>query len=166
MFSSADPPAWAKPNQVNTPIRKPFAAPEEVTIVDPRHPLCDHTFPLLHIKNQRRLIPSCLVRLPEGVERLVPVAATNLATSPLNVHPLPLDVSSLQNLIGTFARIQAQVGMECGDGNATDTQSNADGDQTQSGMANTGDDTAANSLSNRSAHLPQPRIAAGTGGAK
>jgi len=158
--------ALEKASQVNTPIGKGFAAPKEVTIVDPRHPLYDQTFPLLHIKNQRQLIPSCLVRLPEGVERLVPVAATNLAISPLDVHPSPLDVSSLQKLVHAFACIQAQVETECGDGNAAGTQSNADGNQTQSGLANTGDDTTADSFSDRSTHLSQPGIASGAGGVK
>ncbi len=158
--------ALEKPNQVNTPIGRSLAAPEKVTIVDPRHPLCDQTFPLLHIKNQRQLIPSCLVRLPEGVERLVPVAATNLATTPLDVHPSPLDVFSLQKLVHAFMYIQAQVEMECGDGNATDTQSNADGNQTQSGLANAGGNTTANGSSDHSTHLPQPCIASGAGGVK
>jgi hypothetical protein len=159
-------PALAKANQVNTPIGRSLAVPEKVTIVDPRHPLYHQTFPLLHIKNQRQLIPSCLVRLPEGVERLVPVAATNLATSPLNVHPSPLDVSSLQKLVHAFMYIQALVETECGDGNATGTQSNADGNQTQSGLANTGGDTTADGSSDRSTHLPQPCIAPEAGGVK
>jgi hypothetical protein len=115
---------------------------------------------------QTHLIPSCLVRLPEGVERLVPVAATNLATSPLDVHPIPLDVSSLQKLVHAFVYIQAQVETECGDGNATGIQSNADGNQTQSGLANIGGDTTADGSSDRSTHLPQPGIASGAGGVK
>jgi hypothetical protein len=96
----------------------------------------------------------------------VPVAATNLAIFPLNVHPLPLDVSSLQNLIHAFVRVQAQVETECGDENGTGTQPNTDGDQTQSGVANAGNNTAANGLSNSSAHLSQSRIVPGTGGVK
>ena len=94
----------------------------------------------------------------------MPVAATNLATSPLDVHSLPLDVSSLQNLIQAFVRVQAQVETECGDESGTGTQPNADGDQTQPGVADAGDNAAANDLSNSRAHLSPSRIVPGTGG--
>jgi hypothetical protein len=87
-----------------------------VTVVDPRHPLFDLTFPLLHIKNKQELIPSCLVRIAEGVERLIPVNVTNLATTLPVVYPLPLDISSLHDLTQVFLRIQTQVGKECEDG--------------------------------------------------
>ena len=80
-----------------------------VTIIDPRHPLYDQTFPLLHIKNKQNLVPSCLIRLRAGVERLVPIEATNLAASTPTIFPLPLDLSSLYNLNQTFRRIHAQL---------------------------------------------------------
>ena len=61
-----------------------------VTVVDPRHPLYDQTFPLLHIKNKQELVRSCLVLLTENVERLIPLAMTDLALSPPAVFPVPL----------------------------------------------------------------------------
>jgi hypothetical protein len=79
-----------------------------VTIVDPRHPLYGQTFPLLHLKNKQQLVPSCLIRLAAGAERLVPLAVTDLALSPPTIYASPLDLSSLHNLIKTFARLQAQ----------------------------------------------------------
>jgi hypothetical protein len=93
-----------------------LAADETVTVVDPRHPLHDQSFPLLHLKNKQELIPSCLVRIAEGVERLIPVNVTNLAVAPPVVFPLPLDLSSLHNLTQVFLHIQAQIGKECEDG--------------------------------------------------
>jgi hypothetical protein len=159
-------PAPEKPDQVNTPIRKSLAIPETVTIVDPRHPLYDQTFPLLHIKNHRNLIPSCVIQVLEGVDRLVPVAVTDLATAPVIVYSLPLDVSSLQNLIQTFARIQEQVESECDDESTEDTKPNTANGQSQAGMANTGDSTAGNGLSDRCSRLPQPDPGQRSGGTR
>ena len=88
------------------------AVPETVTVVDPRHPLYDQTFPLLHIKNKQALVRSCLVLLTESVERLIPLAVTDLALSPPAVYPVPLDISSLQTLIETFNRIAMQLEKE------------------------------------------------------
>jgi hypothetical protein len=134
-----------KPDQVNTPISKSLATPETVTIVDPRHPLHDQTFPLLHVKDHRNLIPSCLIQVLEGVDRLVPV-------------------SSLQNLIQTFACIQEQVESECGDENTKDPEPNTASDQSQAGMANTGGSAAENSLSDRCSNLQQPDPGQNPGG--
>jgi hypothetical protein len=164
MPSSAVRPVSAKPNQVKTPNRKSVAAPETVTIVDPCHPLYDQTFQLLHIKNHKYLTPSCLVRLPEGVERLVPLAATNLAATPVDVYPLPFDVSSLQSLIQTFVHLQAQVERECGNGNTTNTQPETVGNQSQQCMANTDYGSARDSPADDSTDLPQPGHVGGKGG--
>lgn len=100
----------------------------------------------------------------EGVDRLVPVAATDLATAPVVVYSLPLDVSSLQNLIQTFARIQEQVESECGDENTKDPEPNTASDQSQAGMANTGSSAAENSLSDRCSNLQQPDPGQNPGG--
>ena len=95
--------------------------PETVTVVDPRHPLYEQTFPLLHLKNKQKLIPSCLVQITEGVERLIPVSVTDLSTSPPVVFPLPVDLSSLHNLTQAFVRLRAQIEKECEDGSAGST---------------------------------------------
>jgi len=97
-----------------------------VTVVDPRHPLYEQTFPLLHLKNKQELIPSCLVQITEGVERLLPVSVTDLSASPPVVFPLPVDLSSLHNLTQAFLRLDAQIGKECEDGTAGSTQFNGD----------------------------------------
>jgi hypothetical protein len=59
-------------------------------VVDPRYPLYDQTFPLLHIKNKQHLVPRCLVRLDQGAERLVPISVTDLATVPPMSFPCRL----------------------------------------------------------------------------
>jgi hypothetical protein len=157
---------WGKLNQENTPIESSSAAVETVTIVDPRHPLYSQTFPLLHIKNKQKLIPSCLVRLPEGVERLVPIEMTNLAPGLPDMYPLPLDVSSLQNLAKAFALIQAGAETECGDDQTEIVQPIADGNDPLSCMGNADSDTADDDLSDGGVHLSQPNGAREAGGKK
>jgi hypothetical protein len=93
-----------------------------VTVVDPRHPLFGQSFPLLHLKNKQELIPCCLVRLTEGAERLLPISASDLETSPPTIFPLPIDISSLHNLTQVFMRIIAQIEKECGDGTSGNSQ--------------------------------------------
>ena len=100
----------------------------------------------------------------EGVDRLVPVAVTNLATAPVIVYSSPLDVSSLQNLIQTFACIQEQVESECGDEYTKDPEPNTASDQSQSGVANTGGSAAKSSLSDRCSSLQQPDRGQNPGG--
>jgi hypothetical protein len=134
----------AKPNQIYASKRRTLAANETVTVVDPRHPLYGLTFPLLHLKNKQELIPSCLVRLAEGVERLIPVNVTNLAATPPIVYPLPLDLSSLHNLTQVFLRIQMQIGKECGDGSPGSAQFSRNGINDGDGVGNTDGCTAGN----------------------
>lgn len=156
MSSFSARPVSAKPNQVNTPIRRSHAAPDTVTVVDPRHPLYNQTFPVLHIKNQRDLIPSCLVQLPEGVERLIPLVATNLASSPPAIYPLPLDLSSLHNLSQTFGRILAQVKMEQRDEATSRNSPSPNADNPTTGMADADSQPEECCAANGHSHLPQP----------
>jgi hypothetical protein len=99
-------------NQRYAPLGNDIHLPETVTVVDPRHPLYDQTFPLLHLTNARNLIPCCVVRLTPSVERLIPIAATDLAPTPPAGFPSPLDLSSLERLITTFHAIQAALAEE------------------------------------------------------
>lgn len=140
--------AWGKPNRLYASKSTILAANETVTVIDPRHPLYDQSFPLLHIKNKQELIPSCLVRLTEGVERLIPVSVTNLAVTPPVVFPLPLDLSSLHNLSEVFLRIQAQVGKECGDGSSGNAQLKRSGISTGGGLGNPDRSSTRNGVAN------------------
>jgi hypothetical protein len=109
-----------KPTQVDTPIETTVAAAEWVTVVDPRHPLHDQSFPLLHLTRKHNLIPCCRVQLAANVTRLIPISATNLAAARPEIFPLPVDLASLHNLINVFTQIQAQVDQEACDGTTTD----------------------------------------------
>jgi len=135
-----------------------------VTIIDPRHPLYAQTFPLLHIKHKQKLIPACLIRLKAGVERLVPIAVTNLAISPPTVFPLPLDLSSLCNLNQAFRRIQAQIEGECRDDRAKNEQPTPEERPSATGVGNPDRNATANNSADDSQDLPKSGSPMETGG--
>ena len=79
-------------NQRYAPLGNDITLPETVTVVDPRHPLYDQTFPLLQLTNAQNLIRCCVVQLAPSVDRLIPINATNLAPAPPLVFPSPVDL--------------------------------------------------------------------------
>jgi hypothetical protein len=58
------------------------------------------------------MILSCLVCLENGAERLIPLAATDLANAHRSGFALPLDLSSLQQLTKIYAQIRQRVERE------------------------------------------------------
>jgi len=120
------PPGVGKHNHSNTSKSMTLDDQATVTVTDPCHPLYHHTFPLLYQTNQRELEPCCLVQIAPGVERLIPTRQTSLSTLPAAGFSCPVDLSSLHNLIKTFAHVLAQVEMESSDdsGGTTPTTSN------------------------------------------
>jgi hypothetical protein len=50
-----------------------------------------------------------------GVERLVPVAATDLAADPICLYPLPLNLPAVEQLLATYMRINIQPAEETKD---------------------------------------------------
>jgi hypothetical protein len=124
-----------------------------VTVIDPRHPLCDQTFPLLHIKNKQELVCSCLVLLAEDVERLIPLAVTNLATVRPAVFPLPLQLSSLQNLTQTFARLVGQLEREGADEATRSSQADSDDGSARARLGNIDGNAAESGLAHSGVHL-------------
>lgn len=154
---------WANPNRVNTPITRSFSAPETVTVIDPRHPLHNQTFALLHLKNKQELIPCCLVRLAAGATRLIPVNVTNLSQTPPDVFPLPVDVSSLHELTQVFVRIAAQLEVERRDEGTNKTSPGADRNDPAASMANADSNPAADGLANNRASMSPSRPAVVSG---
>jgi hypothetical protein len=135
-----------------------------VTVVDPRHPLFDQTFPLLHIKNKQELVPCCVVHLAEGAERLIPIGVTDLATAPPVIFPIPIDISSLHNLTQAFMRIIAQIEKECGDGTTGNSKLNGGDSFGTSHLENTDCSPAGNGFANdRPDLLPDCWAMAGRG---
>ena len=102
----------ADPNQVTTPIGHRFSPDQTITILDPRHPLCGRTLPLVAITHHAQLGRCCVVWLRPHVERFIPVQATNLAFDPNNMNPSPLSLAAVEQLLRVFQDIQhAQQGV-------------------------------------------------------
>ena len=79
-----------------------------VAVADPRHPLCGQTFRLSHITNKQCLGRCCVIWLKEGIQRNIPLEATDRSTEPIAIFPLPLDLSSMRQLLVAFERIESQ----------------------------------------------------------
>jgi hypothetical protein len=79
-----------------------------VTIVDPRHPLFNQTFPLIEITDHLAIGRCCRIWLPCEAERLIPLAVTDRAPRQPIIFPLSIDATSLQQLLQTFKRITSQ----------------------------------------------------------
>src|SRR5215470_8845239 len=91
--------AWGNPNRVTTSIGHSVAPEQTITILDPRHPLCGRTLPLVTMMTHAQLGRCCVVRLGPNVERCVPVHATNLAFDPTTISPTPLSLRAVEQLL-------------------------------------------------------------------
>jgi hypothetical protein len=107
--------AWGNLNQHTPPLSRTLppehtgAPAPTVTVVDPRHPLCGRTLPLVGITTKQYLGRCCVVWLRPWVERHIPVTATDLEFDPNTLSPLPLSLAALQDLLRMFAQV-TQVG--------------------------------------------------------
>ena len=99
-------PAGANPNQITTPVGHRFSSDQTITVLDPRHPLCGQTLPLVAITHHTQLGRCCVVWLRPHVERLVPVQATNLEFDPNDMSPSPLSLAAVEQLLRVFQDIQ------------------------------------------------------------
>lgn len=85
-------------------------AESEVTVLDPRHQLFGCTFPLVEIVGEEEYDRYCVVRLPSGVERRIPVEATDRADAPIEACHSPLTLTTIGRLLGAYARLIRQDG--------------------------------------------------------
>ncbi len=94
---------------------------DTVEIVDPTHPLHGKTLPLVGITTRQRLGRVAVVWLYPGVERCVPLSATNLSETP-SAPPSPsrLSVASLERLLAVVASLP-QTDLEDADDDARTT---------------------------------------------
>ena len=99
------PTGTANLNQHNTPIGTTFTPDQTVTVVDPRHPLCGRTLPLVGIAQKPYLGRCCVVWIRPTVERHVPVSATDLEFDPNELSPIPLSTASVRQLLHVFAQV-------------------------------------------------------------
>ena len=99
------PRAPARPTHQPTTISTAVFNLETIKVVDPTHPLCGRHLPLISVTTIRGLRRACLVRLEIGVERTIPIEATDLAASPLPRWPSPLSPKALRALLAVYLEV-------------------------------------------------------------
>src|SRR6266568_3868956 len=87
------------PFQQNTPLGLTALPTDTVEVTDPTHPLYGLSFPLIGITVKQRLGRVCVVWLHPGIERAIPVSATNLAGQDRVLSSCRLSVAGLQTLL-------------------------------------------------------------------
>jgi hypothetical protein len=97
--------AWPTLFQQNTPLGLTALPTDTVEVTDPTHPLYGLSFPLLGITVKQRLGRVCLVWLYPGIERVIPVAATNLAGESRVPTPCRLSMDGLQTLLHVLSSL-------------------------------------------------------------
>jgi hypothetical protein len=95
--------------QQTTPIEEQVCHSEEqITVIDPRHPLYERTFPLIEIAPKQYLGLCCVVAYRPPLMRYIPLVATDRSPEPLVIYPLPLNLDSVQQLLATYKKIVSQ----------------------------------------------------------
>lgn len=91
---------------------------DTVEVVDPAHPLYGKTLPLVGFNTKQHLGRVAVVWLYPGVERFVPLSATDLAeTPPAPPSPSRLSVASLERILAVVASLPHR-GLEDADDDA------------------------------------------------
>ena len=99
MCSSRAPPASGNLNQETTPLEQSVSPEQTITVLDPRHPLCGQTFPLVAMTYDARFGRCCVVWLRPHEERLIPLQATHLAFDPNDIASSPLSLAAVKQLL-------------------------------------------------------------------
>lgn len=89
-----------KPSEQTAPVKPiALALEESAIIIDPGHPLFERMLPLIALVNRRDVGQCCLV-LVEGISRqYIAVSATNEAVAPFAIWPVPLNATSMRQLV-------------------------------------------------------------------
>jgi hypothetical protein len=88
----------------NTPV-KTDPAQGTVTVLDPHHRLFGCTFPLLKVVGEGEY---CIIRLPGGAERRIPLGVTDRAQEVIEVYPLPVNLAAIKRLLLVYAQITSR----------------------------------------------------------
>src|SRR2546423_563922 len=83
-------------------VEHPAGPDTTITVIDPRHPLCGRTLPLVAMTHHATLGRCCVVWLRPQVTRLVPVRATSLEFDPNDLSPSPLSLPAVEQLLRVF----------------------------------------------------------------
>jgi hypothetical protein len=89
---------------------------EIVTVIDPRDPLYGQSFTLLFVENKSYRGECCVVRMETGIERHIPISVTDQAPEQFRIYPLPLNLSSVRELLAVYARLIRQLTERAEDG--------------------------------------------------
>jgi hypothetical protein len=103
--AEADMRVWPNPCQQNTPLGLTALPTDTVEVTDPTHPLYGLSFPLIGITVKQRLGRVCLVWLHPGIERAIPVSATNLAGEDRILSSCRLSIAGLQTLLHVLSSL-------------------------------------------------------------
>jgi hypothetical protein len=93
------------PFQQNTPLGLTALPTDTVEVTDPTHPLYGLSFPLIGITVKQRLGRVCLVWLHPGIERAIPVRATDLTSELYVPTTCQLSVAGLQALLQVLSSL-------------------------------------------------------------
>lgn len=108
MLRAADPRSirwcFSKPSQHNAPIEVTPLAAETVCVTDPTHPFYGLELPLVGVTRTARIGAVCVVWVRRGVQRVVPVKATELSEELFEPpSPCRLSVESAKALLAMVA---------------------------------------------------------------
>jgi hypothetical protein len=137
--------APANPPQDDTIEQKALYQREErVTIVDPRHPLFGLTLLLVQVTDIPHLGRYCVVSFRDITERYIPLTVTDRSPEAIVIPSLPLDLSSVRELLNVYQHINSQLMEETEDGNSKKKPNNCSPISSQ-GQTGVGEHQAANS---------------------
>ena len=141
-------------NQQTTSIGSRLSPDQTVTVIDPRHPLCGRTLPLIGITNKPYLGRCCVVWLHPEVERLVPVSATDLGFDPDSLSSIPLSIEAVKQLLHVFEVINHASRETHSDGPYVQPASVGRSDSSQSALERADANSTAASAPNNCGDLP------------
>jgi hypothetical protein len=100
--------ASVRQHPLDTPVAPDLAVEEIVTVLDSHHPLFGCSFPLVRIIGEDEGKRSCVVGLPGGCERHIPLEATDRAESSLQSFPLPLSMDVVKGLLEIYQSVMSR----------------------------------------------------------
>ena len=94
-----------RPSQQETPLGSTLFGGDLVEVVDPTHPLYGLTLPLIGVTQKRASVVMWAVWLQPGVERLIPVAATDRGAAQVGRTRCRLSIASSGALLAVVASL-------------------------------------------------------------
>jgi hypothetical protein len=98
-------PKFCTPTHDTTPYADTALAEETIEVTDPEHRLYGLRLPLVAIVNHQRLGRVCRVLLDPGIERGIPIGATDRSSVPRSQSPCRLSLASSGALLQVVASL-------------------------------------------------------------